>query len=104
MATYSEEEIEIYTEDDYREMLDESGDIEVCGQTFSPSRILEEMDPTAFSCGFNDFQDYKTVYICDECGEEHDCELDAELCCEDEIADEEDEAYNRASFNAGELI
>lgn len=41
----------------YRDMLDEVyGEINI-GVTFQPSAVLEEMDPTAFRCGFADYMD-----------------------------------------------
>lgn len=47
-------------EDDYEaqyiEMLDEE-DVTVCGMAFCPSRILSELDPTAYNCGLSDFVD-----------------------------------------------
>ena len=109
MATVTEV-VEMYTENDYRDMLVETcEEVRVCGSTFSPADVLEEMDPTAFRCGFADYQEYETVYICDNCGEKHENELNAEFCCDDEEEEDEeysdeDEAYDRASSNAGELI
>jgi len=45
-------------EDSYREFLDEmEGDIKVAGITFQASRIIEELDPTAFRCGLLDYID-----------------------------------------------
>ena len=41
----------------YNESLDESGYVVVGGLEFLPSRVLEEMDPTAYRCGFNDYLD-----------------------------------------------
>lgn len=44
--------------DDYDNMLDECyGTVEVCGMTFDSRRILQELDPTAYHCGFIDFID-----------------------------------------------
>lgn len=45
----------------YNESLDESGYVVVGGLEFLPSRVLEEMDPVAYRCGFNDFLDYMGV-------------------------------------------
>ena len=43
---------------DYRDHLDEVyGDIEICGGTYSAGSVLEEVDPTAFRCGMNDWID-----------------------------------------------
>ena len=41
----------------YNESLDESGYVVVGGLEFLPSRVLQEMDPTAYRCGFNDYLD-----------------------------------------------
>ena len=45
----------------YNESLDESGYVVVGGLSFLPSRVLEEMDPVAYRCGFNDYLDYMDV-------------------------------------------
>ena len=45
----------------YNESLDESGYVVVGGLEFLPSRVLQEMDPTAYRCGFNDYLDYMDV-------------------------------------------
>lgn len=44
-------------EDLYDEALDGDGEVEVGGLTFYPSRIIRELDPTAYRCGFNDYMD-----------------------------------------------
>lgn len=42
----------------YDEYLDEIyPEVEIAGVTFSPSRILAEVDPTAYRCGFSDWVD-----------------------------------------------
>jgi hypothetical protein len=42
----------------YRELIDETEPmVEVCGSTFMPSRVLEDMDPVAFREGFSDYVD-----------------------------------------------
>jgi hypothetical protein len=44
--------------DMYDEMLDECNDeIKIGYITFSPSRVLSELDPIAYSCGFSDWLD-----------------------------------------------
>ena len=43
-------------EDQYIEMLDEE-EVIVCGMAFCPSRILSELDPTAYACGLSDYVD-----------------------------------------------
>ena len=48
----------------YREMLDECYSFKSVGGPFAcmqPSRVLEECDPTAFRCGFNDWLDSEEV-------------------------------------------
>ena len=78
-----EEEIEVYTEDDYDNMLDECyPDTQIAGMTYSTSYALKELDPIAYRCGFSDYQEYKTVYKCPICGEEHEEEEEALLCCQ----------------------
>jgi hypothetical protein len=46
-------------EKSYKECLDDSGTVEVAGISFDPSQILEELDPTAYRCGLNDYVDSK---------------------------------------------
>jgi hypothetical protein len=42
----------------YDEMLDELySPINIAGIEFDPSRVLKELDPTAYRCGFNDWLD-----------------------------------------------
>ena len=42
----------------YDEMLDECyGEVRLGSLTFSPSRVLKEMDPVAYRCWFNDWMD-----------------------------------------------
>lgn len=44
-------------ESQYRDFLDEAYPVEIAGMGFCASRILEELDPTAFNCGFADWLD-----------------------------------------------
>ena len=45
-------------EDAYLEFLDECHEeIKICGCTFSPSRVLKELDPIAFNCGLSEWVD-----------------------------------------------
>ena len=44
-------------EEDYKENLDSEGEVNVCGLTFLPSQIIEELDPTAYRCGLIDYAD-----------------------------------------------
>ena len=55
-ARYKELEDQENT-DEYDEILDEQGPVIVAGMEFMPSAILKEMDPTAYRCGLNDFND-----------------------------------------------
>jgi len=43
--------------DQYRDELDECYPVEIAGMSFCASRILEELDPIAFNCGFTDWLD-----------------------------------------------
>jgi len=79
-----EVERERYTEEEYDDMLDECyPEVEVAGITFSPSYALKELDPIAYRCGFADYQEYVTMYICPICGNEYEDDDDALLCCQD---------------------
>ena len=44
-------------EDQFDDLLDESGTVEAGGYSFYPSRILKELDPVAYSCSLNDYAD-----------------------------------------------
>ena len=48
---------EIDEYDAYDEALDSEGTVTVAGMEFYPSRILEELDPVAYHCGYNDWVD-----------------------------------------------
>lgn len=76
-----EVEVERYTEDDYNAMLNEGGDVNVCGYSFEPADVLRECDPIAYRCGFNDYQEYDTKYECPLCGEQFGDEDDCIECC-----------------------
>lgn len=52
----------------YNEMLDEIGTTEIGNISFCPSRVLSELDPIAYSCGFDAFLSSIDVVDCDECG------------------------------------
>jgi hypothetical protein len=40
----------------YRDFIDETEEpVSVCGYTFTPSQVLEEMDPIAFNEGFQSY-------------------------------------------------
>ena len=44
-------------EDEYNDMLDVYGDVEIAGMTYVTSHVLEEIDPIAYRCGHTDFND-----------------------------------------------
>ncbi len=50
----------------FRDMLDDIyGEVEIAGMKYRTSRVLEDVDPTAFRCGVSDFfgnGDYVEVY------------------------------------------
>jgi len=54
--------------------------VTVCNFSFSPGRVLREMDPTAFRCGMSEMDRWK----CTECGVLYDDECQAEECCPEE--------------------
>lgn len=69
----------------YRDMLDEcEPEVKVAGLSFSASRIIEELDPTAFRCGVNDYADSLI-------GETISEEIDGEYYNLDEVNDIRDE-------------
>lgn len=74
-------------EESYRECIDEQGPVVVAGMSFTASRILEELDPTAYRCGLADYVD--SLDIDDD--EEYQA-LENELAdLESELADLEEE-------------
>lgn len=91
------------TEELYANMLDEYyGEVEIAGYTFSTSRALKELDPTAFRCGESDYIDSLSLveisgdyYEQDAVEQERDFlveELESELSdLEDELADFDEE-------------
>jgi len=44
-------------EKQYDEMLDECSTVEIGVIKFDASRVLQEMDPTAYRCGYSDYTD-----------------------------------------------
>ena len=48
-------------ESQYRDALDEAYPVEIAGMAFCASRILEELDPIAFNCGFADWLDGESL-------------------------------------------
>ncbi len=93
----------------FRDMLDECYSFKAVGGPFaymSPSKVLEEMDPTAFRCGVNDYADgesdeivelssgYYRIEDCKEVQDEIAAELDTEI--EDLRENEADEDSKQA--------
>lgn len=91
----------------YDEYLDEVNPVvKICGMEYSPSRVLEEVDPTAYRCGFNDWLDSEGLTTeevfcdicadgivdgeCEECGVEmcEGCRLDHETDGCNEVCDD----------------
>ena len=88
----TEIEVEKYTEEDYDNFLDECYPmVEMGSMSWSPSYVLSELDPIAYRCGFSDFQEYETKYVCPICGEEHEEEEEALYCCQEEEDETEDD-------------
>lgn len=76
--------------DQYNDMLNDCYDeVSVGGMTWTPSEVLEKMDPVAYRCGFNDFEDSQlqdgSWFEEDptEEEEEEEEEIDWEQCWED---------------------
>lgn len=44
-------------EEQYREFLNEFGEVQIGNLRFEPARVVEELDPIAYRCGLNDFVD-----------------------------------------------
>ena len=88
-----ESEKEKYTEDDYENMLYEvyGKSVNVCGMEMDSVYVFREMDETAYRCGFNDYQEYETVYLCPICKDEYDDYDDAQYCCQEDDEEELDE-------------
>lgn len=62
MSDYIDTDGDEYTREELEAVFDERLDeiypeVEIAGATFSPSRILAEVDPIAYRCGFNDWVD-----------------------------------------------
>lgn len=79
------------TEEEYENYLDEIyGDVEVAGYTYSTSLILQNIDPTAFRTGKND---YEAMYDLDDSAEYTDlCDIVTDKT--DELEDLEQEIGN----------
>lgn len=88
----------IDVEEAYREMLDDCYEtVEVGGLSFCPSRVVEELDPTAFRCGMSDYADSMSDQWIEVCGDYYDLDKIMEIRddivseLEDEDADLEEE-------------
>lgn len=83
----------------YDESMDCEGEVDVAGTSFLPSKIIKEMDPTMYRCGFVDYCDYlrrdgifiegideegRDYFICQECDEIFDNEEDMKECCSED--------------------
>lgn len=68
----------------YDDWLDDTyWDVDICGMKMNAKNVLKEMDPTAYRCWLNDFADsMDDEWVCDECWDTYDNELEAEECCE----------------------
>lgn len=44
-------------EEEYKDALDEQGDVVIGSLHYSPSHVLQEVDPTAYHCGLLDYID-----------------------------------------------
>lgn len=112
----ADQDIEPIDEDTLHEQYDEMlrdcyGDVSVCGMEMDCVRILKEMDPTAYRCGFGDWLGTTDVYTeiggeyfdvdevnqweqpwCDTCGDVE-VEMEGEVCddCFDAEDDDDDE-------------
>ena len=81
-----EEEKESFTEESFREFLEECypETVTICGMEFDQTYTFERLDPVAFRCAMNDAQEYTTVYFCPLCQEEHEEYEEAKFCCQEE--------------------
>jgi hypothetical protein len=82
---------EKYTEEDYNTMLDDCyGDVSIAGYTYPTSYVLKEIDPTAYDCGFSDYQEETDIWACPICGAEYEDEKEAKTCCEEDEGESEE--------------
>jgi len=92
MSNYKTVEVEVYSEEDFEAMLDDSQEsISIAGILFLPSQVLKECDPVAWRTFCNGMQEYKEVYECRCCGTQYEDADEAEICCVDyDSVDDED--------------
>lgn len=82
-------------EGEYCDMLDELWPVKIGSLEYQASMVLRLVDETAYRCWLNDFADsMDDEWVCDECWDTYDNELEAEECCA-ERTDEEIEEDNR---------
>ena len=74
--------------DQFNEMLDESGEVDVAGLEFYPSQILGKLDPIAYRCGLNDYVD--ATYSAEDTDEYKALEEEIDFL-NDQISDLQDE-------------
>ena len=75
--------------DSYDESLDSDGVVNVGGLEFYPSRIIEELDPVAYRCGYNDWVNHEQCELEEAFENEDYSEIDWIEDPEDEDEDEE---------------
>lgn len=81
-------EREKYSEEDFDSYIDEvTPVIEILGMQFTPSTVIQEIDPIGYRCELGNYQETETVYACPLCEEEFDDEDDAKYCCQTEDED-----------------
>lgn len=86
-------------ESQYKDLLNEIyPEIKLGYLTFSPADIIEELDPTAFRCGYNDYCDEYSEWQCEECETMHETEEEAEECCKEEEEETEEEENQNEVF------
>lgn len=77
----------------YDEMWNEGyGPVKIGSLTFDPAKIVEELDPIAYRCGFNDYVDgLPQRWECPECGARYEDSESAKWCCQDKPDDDDDD-------------
>lgn len=65
------------TNEEYRDHLNECyGDVSVCGMKFGSGDLLEDADPTAFSCGKSDYESEIQSELEDQLENEDDSDIE----------------------------
>lgn len=66
----------------YDGMLNEAYDCDFTRKFGDAAHIIKQVDPIAYTCGFNDWMEgYPTPWRCEECGTMYEDEAMAEECC-----------------------